>query len=102
MGRFKYRSNLLPSSQSEFYKEEFYSLDFLVCDFTGLHSRLLLSGEIKSSDFSLAKSLSPSAVLPLGDGSVSGWSTVTSLTEQYSTVPGETANWQPDMNDLDN
>lgn len=89
MGRFKYRSNPLSPSHCDFYEEVFYSLDFLVCDFIGLCSRLLLSGEIKSSDFLLAKSLSPSAVLPLGDGSVSGWSTVTSLTEQCTTVPGK-------------
>ena len=64
MRRFK--DSRLPPSECEFYKELFYSLDFLVCDFTGLPSRLLLPGEIKSSDFWLAKSLSPSAVLPLG------------------------------------
>ena len=74
----------------------------MVCDFIALSSRLLLLGEIKSSDSWLAKSLSPSAVLPLGDGSASGWSTVSSLTEQGTTVPRENANWQPDMSGLDN
>lgn len=100
MRRFK--DSCLPPSECEFYKELFYSLDLLVCDFIGLPSRLLLPGEIKSSDFWLAKSLSPSAVLPLGDGSVPGWSTVTLLTEQCATVPWENASWQPGMSGLDN
>lgn len=100
MRRFK--DSRLPPSECEFYKELFYSLDFLVCDFIGLPSRLLLPGEIKSSDFWLAKSLSPSAVLPLGDGSVSGWSTVTLLTVHCATVPWENANWQSGMSGLDN
>ena len=64
MRRFK--DSRLPPSECEFYKELFYSLDFLVCDFIGLPCRLLLPGEIKSSDFWLAKSSSPSAVLRLG------------------------------------
>ena len=84
---FKYRSNPLPPSQCEFYEEVFYSLDFLVCNFIGLHNRLLLSGEIKSSDFLLARSLSPSAVLPLGDGSVSGRSTLHWLLSLGSVLP---------------
>lgn len=98
MRRFKDRYGPLPPSQGEFYKEFFIVWDFLVCDFIGLPRGLLLPGEIKSSDFWLAKSLSPSAVLPLGDGSASGWSTGTSFTEQcillfQGEMPNDSQTW---------